>query len=322
VPVDLAGERADRVVVAVCARAGRRVTRAEVQRWMGEGRVTRAGRPLSASTRLEGGARLRIEPAPPPPSDARPDASVRFAVVFEDAHLVVVDKPAGLVVHPARGHREATLVHGLLARGVLAAADPRDATGRERPGIVHRLDKGTSGLMVVAKHAEAREGLKALFQRHDIERAYLALVVGDARAARYDTPHGRHPKSRLRFTSLLGAERPGVRRAVTRVEPLARYAGATLVRCLLETGRTHQIRVHLAEQARTPVLGDPLYGRPPADPALRRIAETLGRQALHAALLGLVHPVTGERHRWQSPLPDDIEQALAALGPPLTRPSI
>jgi 23S rRNA pseudouridine1911/1915/1917 synthase len=317
VPAELAGERADKAVVEMLARGGETVPRAEVQRWIAAGLVTVAGRAVDKRTALAAGTVVSVTAAAPPPSAAAPDDTVAFAVVYEDEHLVVVDKPAGLVVHPARGHRGGTLVNGLLARGGFerAGADERDPEGHLRPGIVHRLDKDTSGLMVVAKHAAAREALKALFARHDIERAYLAITLGRARAARWDTPHGRHPKSRLRFTSRLDADKPGARRAVTRVEPLESLAAgrASLVRCTLETGRTHQIRVHLSEQAHTPILADPLYGRRPADPDLAAIADALGRQALHAAVLGFVHPITRAAMRWESPLPADLERALEAL---------
>jgi 23S rRNA pseudouridine1911/1915/1917 synthase len=235
-------------------------------------------------------------------------------VTYEDEWLLVVDKPAGVVVHPSRGHPAGTLVNGLLARGPLAPDDERDrgAEGLPRPGVVHRLDKGTSGLMVVAKQARAREGLKALFAAHDVERSYVALAAGATAPQTVVRPHGRHPTDRLRFTSRLAAGKT----AVTHLDVLARLAGgkATLVRCRLETGRTHQIRVHLAEVAGTPVLGDPLYGRPPADPLLRRLGERLGHQALHAEVLGFVHPVTGRRLRWSSAVPDDFAAALRELG--------
>jgi 23S rRNA pseudouridine1911/1915/1917 synthase len=202
-------------------------------------------------------------------------------------------------------------VNGLLARGGFerAGADPRDPEGHLRPGIVHRLDKGTSGLLVVAKDAPTREALKALFAAHDIEREYVAVVVGIAKSATYDTLHGRHPTDRLRFTS----RAPGGRRAVTHVRVLERLGAATLVACRLDTGRTHQIRVHLAEQGGTPILGDPLYGRTPRDAALRALAEVLGRQALHARVLGFVHPATGVAMRWESALPEDIERVLRVL---------
>ncbi len=310
-----AGVRADKVVVELLAAVGQPTPRAEVQRWIREGLVVAAEQVLAPKTPVKAGTSLAVTIGAAPLTRAEPDPSVRFDVVYEDDHLLVLDKPAGLVVHPARGHRTGTLVNGLLARGGFAAdtADPRDPEGHLRPGIVHRLDKDTSGLMVVAKDGPTREGLKALLARHDVERSYLAITLGDTGRASFDTPHGRHPRHRLRFTSTLPADRPGVRRACTHVEPLQRLEGATLVRCTLETGRTHQIRVHLAEQARTPILADSLYGKRPAGEALQRIGDALGRQALHAEVLGFVHPVSGQVLRWQRPLPEDLQQALDEL---------
>ena len=304
-------DRLDKLVVALLERAGRPASRAAVQRWIEHGKVLVDGRPSRASAAVPAGARLRVEPEPPEATAAAPAASVVLRIVHDDAHLCVIDKPAGLVVHPARGHATGTLVNGLLALGGFerAPADPRDPAGHVRPGIVHRLDKGTSGLLVVAKDEPTREALKALFARHAIEREYAAIVVGEARSATYDTLHGRHPTDRLRFTARVTTGR----RAVTHVEVVERLGPATLVACRLETGRTHQIRVHLAERAGTPILGDPLYGKPPRDAWLRALGDELGHQALHARVLGFVHPATGERLRWESPLPQDLERALAAL---------
>ena len=306
-------DRLDKLVVALLARSGRAESRATVQRWITEGRVHvgQPGSSLRPSAPVPAGAQLTIVPAAPPASMAAPDSSVLVSVVHEDEHLLVVDKPAGLVVHPARGHEGATLVNGLLARGGFerASADPRDPAGHLRPGIVHRIDKGTSGLLVVAKDARTREALKALFARHAIEREYVAIVVGRAQGGTYEALHARHPTDRLRFTSRVLEGR----RAVTHVSVDELLGAATLVSCRLETGRTHQIRVHLAERSGTPVLGDPLYGKPPRDPQLRAISQALGHQALHARLLGFVHPATGARVAWESPLPADFAQALAAL---------
>ena len=304
-------DRLDKLVVALLSRAGHPASRGAVQRWIEHGKVLVDGSPLRASAEVPAGARVEVSPEPPPATSAEPDASIPLRVVYEDAHLVVVDKPAGLVVHPARGHEQGTLVNALLARGGFerAGADPRDPAGHLRPGIVHRLDKGTSGLLVVARDAPTREALKALFAAHDIEREYVAVVVGEARDATYDTLHARSPGDRMRFTSRTETGR----RAVTHVRVLERLGQATLVACRLGTGRTHQIRVHLAERSGTPILGDPLYGRPPRDPALRTLGEALGRQALHARLLGFVHPATGAAMRWASPLPEDMERCLAAL---------
>ncbi|MFO0592255.1 MAG: RluA family pseudouridine synthase [Polyangiaceae bacterium] len=304
-------ERLDKLVVALLARAGVTTSRAAVQRWIEHGRVEVDGRVARASVAVPVGARLTIAPEPPEASTAVPDASIELRVVFEDAHLLVIDKPAGLVVHPAKGHASGTLVNALLSREgfARAPADPRDPIGHLRPGIVHRLDKGTSGLLVVAKDEATREALKALFARHDIERAYVAIVVGAARDERIETLHGRHPTDRLRFTTRVASGK----RAVTDVRVLERFEGASLVECRLATGRTHQIRVHLAERMSAPVLGDPLYGKPPADPVLRALADDLGHQALHARVLGFVHPKTGAAMRWESPPPADFERALTAL---------
>jgi 23S rRNA pseudouridine1911/1915/1917 synthase len=304
-----AGQRLDKVL----ARRLPAESRATIQRWIDEDRVRVDGQPCRARDRVRKGSVVEYEPSPPPPSRAEPDPLVPFRVLYEDAHLVVVEKPAGVVVHPARGHWTGTLVSGLLAREGFrrAPVDPRDPEGALRPGIVHRIDRDTSGILVVAKDAATREGLKAQLARHTMERHYLALTLGVPQAGRIETLHARHPRSRLRMTSKTGEGR----RAVTRVEVLERLAGglAALIRCQLETGRTHQIRVHLLEQTRTPILSDALYGRVPADADLRRIGEELGRQALHAAVLGFVHPASGETLRFESPLPEDITRALAAL---------
>jgi 23S rRNA pseudouridine1911/1915/1917 synthase len=303
--------RLDKLVVHGLAERGRSESRATVQRWIERGRVLVDGQAQRASAAVRAGARIDVEPEPPAPTTALPDASIDVRVVYEDAFLLVVDKPAGLVVHPARGHASGTLVNALLGRGGFerASADPRDPEGYLRPGIVHRIDKGTSGLLVVAKDAPTREALKQLFAAHAIEREYRALVVGTAKDEIIATLHGRHPTSRLRFTTRV--ERG--RRAITRVRLLEALGPASLVACQLETGRTHQIRVHLAERAATPILGDPLYGAPPKNPILRQLATELGHQALHAAVLGFTHPATGQPMRWEAPLPHDLAQALATL---------
>jgi 23S rRNA pseudouridine1911/1915/1917 synthase len=289
------------------------VSRATVQRWIAEGRVRIDGAPCRARDVARAGAAIDVEPGPEPESRAEPDESVPFRVLFEDEHLIVVDKPAGVVVHPARGHRTGTLVSGLLARQGFGRppADPLDREGHLRPGMVHRLDKDTSGVLVVAKDAAAREGLKAEFAAHSAERRYRAITLGVPASGVIRSLHARDPRSRLRFTS---RTRSG-REAVTHVTLLEALAGgrAALVECRLETGRTHQIRVHLLEQAKTPILGDPLYSRKPADPEIFEIAGELGRQALHAAVLGFTHPVSGEPLRFETPLPDDMQRALERL---------
>lgn len=298
VPPELAGERLDRALTSLVPGT----TRAALQRWIEDGRVLVDGATARSSTRVRAGVVLLVTPAPPLPSDAEPE-DIPLVVLFEDEHLVVIDKPAGLVVHPAPGHPSGTLVNALLHRYGGLPGEAR------RPGIVHRIDKDTSGILVVARSDAAREGLMRLFAAHHVERTYLAIAVGDAPVrATYDTLHGRHPTDRKRFSTRVTRGR----HAVTHVERVESLHGASLLSCRLETGRTHQIRVHLAEHG-LPILGDALYGKAPKDPRLAAAAAGLGRQALHAAVLGFRHPVTGRSHRWESPLPADFAAARAAL---------
>lgn len=304
-----AGERLDKVL----ARLLPEVSRATVQRWMTEGRVLIDGAPVRPKHVARAGEVVEVTPGPEPGTVATPDPSIALNVVFEDDDLLVVDKPAGMVVHPARGNWEKTLVNALLARPGFerlpeVAGDPTSAL---RPGIVHRIDKDTSGLLVVAKSALARDRLTKALSEHRVERAYLGLTDGVPVDATLTTHYGRHPKSRLRFSSRV----PTGKTAITHVTIEERLAGgrAALIRCVLETGRTHQIRVHVAEQCRTPLLADRLYGRTPTDEDLRAVAEVLGRQALHAAVLGFTHPISGEALRFESPLPPDLDRALSSL---------
>lgn len=309
-----AGEGSPRIVEVDAAEAGERLdkllaardlgfSRAALQRFLEQGRVLVGGVVADRRTRPRAGDRVEVWPAPPPPSDAAPEP-IPLDVRFEDAHLLVVDKPAGLVVHPAPGHPGGTLVNAVLHHTRL-----QDAAGA-RPGIVHRLDKDTSGVMVVAKTEVAKERLVATFQAHDLDRRYLAIAVGAGlpEALRLDTLHGRHPRDRKRFTTRV--ERG--KRAVTDVAVVERLRGAALVECRLSTGRTHQIRVQLSE-AGHPILGDPVYGRAPRDAVLRGVAQELGRQALHAAVLAFAHPVSGEPLRFEAPPPADMAWALVAL---------
>jgi 23S rRNA pseudouridine1911/1915/1917 synthase len=307
-------DRADKFVVECLLRAGAQSSRASVQRWMHAGRVTSGGKPLAPADRVSPGDHVEVSPMGPEVTHLEPDHAVPFTVLYEDAHLLVVDKPGGVVVHPARGHAHGTLVQGLLAHGgfeKIAREGDDDPAASVRPGIVHRLDKGTSGVLVVAKDERTREGLKAQFARHDIERVYLAIVVGRAKDATIETLHGRHRTDRLKFTSHVTQGK----RAVTRVKLVEVLMGgaAALVECRLETGRTHQIRVHLSERLGSPILGDPLYGRAPKGGVLASVGERLGRQALHAAVLGFCHPATGQQLRFEQPPPADFKWALDAL---------
>jgi 23S rRNA pseudouridine1911/1915/1917 synthase len=282
-------------------------TRSTLKRWIEGGRVTIDGEPITApKTKVREGMVIVVRPAPPPPSEAEPQ-DLPLDVRHQDEHLLIVHKPAGMVVHPAPGHPDGTLVNALLYH-----VDFRDPGGDPmRPGIVHRLDKDTSGTMVVAKTAAAREGLVKLFQAHDLERRYAAIALGRVEGQTFDTCHGRHPVHRKRFSSIV--ERG--KRSVTHVAPIVGLHGATLLVCTLETGRTHQIRVHLAD-AGHPILGDELYGKRPKDPRLRAAHDAIGRQALHAGLLAFTHPITGEAVRVEAEPPEDFQAALAELKGP------
>ncbi len=305
-----AGQRLDRFLTGALAAARESLSRAEVQRWIEAGRVTIGGAAARANDIAREGMIVDVEPLEAAPAEIEPDASVPMTILHVDDDVVVLVKPPGVAVHPAPGSEHGTLVHGLLARGLFDRAALDEEGSRGRPGIVHRLDKGTSGVMVVARTARARELLKAQFSTHTIDREYVALCAGVAATTTHRTLHGRDPRNRLRFT---GRVRSG-KSAVTHVfcmESLAR-GHASLVRCTLETGRTHQIRVHLAESG-TPVLGDPLYGRRAKDALVERVQKELGHQALHARLLGFDHPTTRERVRFEAPPPPDFERALLLL---------
>jgi 23S rRNA pseudouridine1911/1915/1917 synthase len=297
------GDRLDRWLGARLADEG--VTRSAAMRLCDEGLVRLRGAPMKGSAKVREGDAVDVEIPPPAPVEAVAE-DIPLTVVFEDAHLLVIDKPAGMVVHPSRGHVGGTLVNAVLHH---AEVDDDDADPL-RPGIVHRIDRLTSGLLVVAKTPAAREELLARFKSHDIHRVYLALAQGTVAAGTYDTFHDRHPTERLRFTSRGSTGR----RAVTHVAPVEVLAGgnATLLRCTLETGRTHQIRVHLTDHGH-PLLGDPMYGRRSADARVEAVSRALGRQALHAAELGFAHPITGETLRFESALPEDFAAALARL---------
>ena len=288
VPDAAAGERLDRFLAAVPEIGSRAVA----ERLLSSGGVLVDGRARPKSHRLAGGEELDFEPPASQPSGLEP-AAMDLVVPYEDAHLLVVDKPAGLVVHPAPGHADGTLVHGLLAYDIEGGEEP------ERPGIVHRLDRDTSGLLVVARSPEAHRRLQEQVQAREMTREYLALVVGRprSRAGTIDAPVGRDRHDPLRQS--LDTDSP--RDALTHFEVEELLRRHALLRVTLETGRTHQIRVHLAA-IDLPVAGDVVYGR---------AGELgLGRQFLHAARLEFSHPVTGERLEVESPLPDDLAAAL------------
>jgi 23S rRNA pseudouridine1911/1915/1917 synthase len=266
-------------------------SRAEAQRLIADGRVEVGGLVPRKRDVVEAGARIRVRPRAPEPSSLEPDRSVAFAIAYEDPHLIVVDKPAGLVVHPARGHATGTLVHGLLG---LAAAGGDDPT---RPGIVHRLDRDTSGLMVVARSEQVHRRLQRMLRERRIERRYQVAVHGTPPPAfSIDRPIARHRRDRLRMAVV--PEGAG-RDAVTHVRVLEQWEGIAFCEARLETGRTHQIRVHL-EAAGFPVVGDSVYGR-------RADRRGLERQFLHAYRLAFEHPVAGLAPiDLESPLPHDL----------------
>jgi len=313
-----AGERLDRVLAAHLTALSRTRLKALVL----AGRVAIGGRTIrDPGHRVNAGDRLTV--AVPPPEEATPQAeAIPLAVVYEDDDLIIIDKPKGLVVHPAAGNRTGTLVNALIAH---CGATLSGIGGVKRPGIVHRLDKDTTGLMVVAKNDRAHQSLAAQFADHGrsgpLERAYLAFVWGVPERPRgtIDKPLGRHPQARERMTV-----RHDGRVAVTHYEVLERYPGtdatpvASLLLCRLMTGRTHQIRVHVASIGH-PLLGDHVYGagfRTKAallpEPARAALAG-LGRQALHAHILGVEHPTSGQHQVYRSELPADLDFLRKAL---------
>jgi 23S rRNA pseudouridine1911/1915/1917 synthase len=281
------------------------VSRSQLSRQIGQGAVTVNDAVFPPSRKLRAGDVVVWTPPPVAVTELRGE-DIPLKVVHEDQWLVVIDKPAGLVVHPAPGHEDGTLVNALLAH----CDDLRGIGGELRPGIVHRIDKDTSGLLVVAKDDQTMKALGAAFKAHDIERVYEALVVGKppAESGRIDTLHGRDPRDRKKFSIRVKEGR----RAVTDWRVLERFDGAARMEAELETARTHQVRVDLAALG-CPLLADRTYGKPPREPALRAIAEELGRQALHARTLGFVHPATGKRLSFRAEPPEDFRRALAAL---------
>ena len=289
------------------------LSRARLQALMAAGGVSRGEETLTDASAKAAPGRYLIEIPPPAPAEPQPE-TIPLTILYEDAHLIVVDKPAGMAAHPAPGSETGTLVNALLAR----CGDSLSGIGGvARPGIVHRLDKDTSGVMVAAKSDAAHRGLAALFERHDIERVYLALTRGAPKraAGSVATRIGRSPRDRKKMAVLTR----GGREAVTHYETRRRFGPearplAARIACRLETGRTHQIRVHLAHIG-APCLGDPLYGAgAPAAAVKAAMAEAgVASQALHAAVLGFVHPITGEALRFESEFPEDLARLQLSL---------
>ena len=286
------------------------LSRARVQGLIEQGRVDVAGKTAtSASMKVAAETPFRIIIAAAMPAEARPE-DIPLTVAYEDAHLIVVDKPAGMVVHPAVGNITGTLVNAQLhhSRGNLSGIN-----GVARPGIVHRIDKDTSGLLVIAKSDAAHEGLAIQFAAHTVHRRYIAVCAGHPSPSEgtINARVGRSDADRKKMTVLPNNSSRG-KTAITHYTVIERLDDAAVIECRLETGRTHQVRVHFASISH-PLLGDPAYGRTPK--SLRTDLERLGfaRQALHAAELGFVHPVTGESIRFSSDLPQDMSELIDQL---------
>jgi 23S rRNA pseudouridine1911/1915/1917 synthase len=297
---EMAGRRLDEVVAELAG-----TSRAQAARWASDGLVAVDGRPRPKAHRLRGGERLTWTPPPAPPPGGPLAEERPLAVRYEDDRLLVVAKPAGLVVHPGPGHPTGTLVNALLGRPQTSLSAGGGAA--DRPGIVHRLDKDTSGLLLVAKDDATHLALARDLAAHRVERRYLALVQGrlPTDTGTVDAPVGRHPRDRKRMAVV-----PGGRRAVTHWRVLETFPAVQLAEATLETGRTHQVRVHLAS-LRHPLVGDRTYG---ADPTL---ATRLGvpRPFLHAWRLAFTHPTTGTRVDLTEPLPPDLQTVLDHLRP-------
>jgi 23S rRNA pseudouridine1911/1915/1917 synthase len=296
VPSDCAGMRLDQAIANLLPEFSRN----RISRWIRDGRVVIAGQTIQPKTRVYGGESIEVLPAAEPAELAAQPENIALDIIYEDTSILVVAKPAGLVVHPGSGNWQGTMLNALLAHAPALAELPR-------AGIVHRLDKETSGLLVVGKTLQAQTSLTRQLQARTVKREYLALVHGAIeRAGTVDAPVGRHPTQRTRM-AVVERGRP----AVTHYTVLERFAPhATLLRCSLETGRTHQIRVHLQSLGH-PLVGDPAYGKS------RRSAldflNAFKRQALHAERLSLQHPDTGETVAWQTDPPADLASLLAEL---------
>lgn len=300
-PPSARGRRLDQALVE----AFPGLSRARLQTLLLEGRALVEGKPAKRAARVKGGESVQLHIGPPAP--ATPEAeNLPLSILFQDRDLLVLDKAPGMVVHPAAGHWRGTLVNALLHH----VRDLGGVGGSLRPGLVHRLDKDTSGCLVVAKNDAALTGLQTAFKTRQVQKTYLALVHGQPpQEGAVETRFGRHPRHRQRFTGKLKAGKT----AVTHYRVVERLHGSALLEVDLLTGRTHQIRVHLAESGH-PLLGDVLYGgMRRGDARVKAVQTALGRQALHAARLAFAHPRTGVPRVFEAPLPKDFQAALQAL---------
>ena len=301
VPIELAGKRLDQILVEIFPDYSRN----KLQTWVKAGRVTVDAEQLKAKDRLVGGEELILDAEAEEVTEYLAE-DIALDIVYEDEDILIVNKPAGLVVHPGAGNWSGTLQNALLFHLPDAVTIPRS-------GIVHRIDKDTSGLLMVAKTLAAHHSLVEQLQAREIHREYLAITIGRMTGGgTLDEPIGRHPTERMKF-----AVRDNGKPAITHYRVLERFLRNTLIQVKLETGRTHQIRVHMA-YLRLPLVGDPMYSgrfQMPKDcgQELEKVLRSFKRQALHAEKLGLIHPRTGEYCEWQLPMPADMQDLLSAL---------
>jgi 23S rRNA pseudouridine1911/1915/1917 synthase len=298
-PGEYAGMRLDQVLAKLLPE----YSRSRLQDWIAHEQVKINGAATTIKQKVWGGETIEVMPQSNPSEQPHLAEDIALDVVFEDDSLIIINKPAGLVVHPGSGNWEGTLLNALLHHAPQLAEIPR-------AGIVHRLDKDTSGLLVVAKTLTAQTSLVRQLQARSVKREYLALAYGEVeRNGTVNAALGRHPTQRTKM-AIVDDGKP----AVTHYSVAERFPGCTLLCCKLETGRTHQIRVHLAS-IRHPLVGDSTYikGAQKCAPQLRALLGAFSRQALHAAQLGLEHPVTGEWMEWQAPLPEDMAQLLVQI---------
>jgi 23S rRNA pseudouridine1911/1915/1917 synthase len=307
VPGECAGMRFDQAL----ARLLPEYSRSRLQEWIAAGLATLDGCSVPAKHKVWGDEAIAVSPQSHPAEQPYAAEDIALDIVYEDDALLVIDKPVGLVVHPGSGNWEGTLLNALLHHAPQLEGVPR-------AGIVHRLDKDTSGLLVVAKTLTAQTALVRQLQARSVKREYLALAWGEVRHNGYvDAPIGRHPTQRVKMAVVEGGKP-----AVTHYQIEERFSGCTLLRCRLETGRTHQIRVHLASIGH-PLVGDSVYlkGMPKCPAALRELLHGFPRQALHATRLALEHPVTGGEMEWHAPLPEDMQQLLRQIREAVDEPA-
>ncbi len=296
VPIEYGGMRLDQALAKLLPE----YSRSRLQEWVLRGQITLNGAEATSKLKVWGGESLRITPQSNPADQPYQAEDISLNIVYEDASIMVINKPVGLVVHPGSGNWQGTLLNALLHHDPALGAVPR-------AGIVHRLDKDTSGLLVVARSLVAQTALVRQLQERSVRREYLALAHGEIeRGGRVDQPIDRHPSQRTKMAVVAGGKP-----ATTHYTLVENFPGCTLLRCKLETGRTHQIRVHMA-YLHHPLVGDHIYikGAQKCPPQMREVLMEFPRQALHAERLGLEHPETGEWMEWQVDMPDDMQQLL------------